>query len=180
VTGNADLTIAGDVSNCFVTLTGNSAGVALGTLAAAGKISGTTFNVTGGNVTSFTVGGFFGSRLLVGFHMPSPGNISTAPAAANWLSGSTFTLGTFKTTGLFDPSNIPVTASLRDSFVVAQKLGTVTIAGLDPDVPSTSTSITFGIGFRLSAGAGPTISVNGTPENPGFVDGAFEYLGLAG
>ena len=38
-------------------------------------------------------------RLPSLFHMPSPGNISTAPTAANWLSGSTFTLGTFKTTG---------------------------------------------------------------------------------
>src|SRR5206468_3658309 len=97
----------------------------------------------------------------------------------HWLSGSSFTLGTFKTTGLFDPNDVADTASFRDSYVVAQRLVTVAIAGLDPAVPRFSTSFRFGIAFRASAGSGPVIKINGVNETS-FAEEDFLYAGLDG
>ena len=152
----------------------------MGNFTALGAVFLSTFNITGGNVTSFITAAFIGSRLLVGFPMLKPGDIGVSPLpGTNWLSGSSFTLGTFKTTGLFDPANVSATASFRDSYVVAQRLGTIVIAGLDPDVPNNSTSFHFGIACRLSAGNGPTIKVNGVTVSGGFI-GDFLYTGLGG
>lgn len=172
-----------NVTNSFntnvVTLTGNLAGVALGSFTSPGKVVGTTFNVTGGNVASFITGAFVSSQLFVGVHLPSPGDFTLANQSS-WLSGSAFTLGTFKTTAVFDPANVSATASFRDSFVVAQKLGTIAISGLDPIVPKFSISFLFGIGFRGSKGAGPTITVNGLAKPVGFTVGNFIYADLDG
>lgn len=173
-------TVTGDVTSALITLTGNNAGVALGSFTATGPVTSSTFNVTGGNVTSFIVGAFISSRLLVGVHLPSPGDIGHATGQSDWLGGSAFTLGTFRTTGLFDPNNIAATASYRDSFVVAQKLGTIAIAGLDPNVPFFSTSVRFGIAFRASRGAGPLIKVNGLDKPIEFTVGDFLYTELNG
>jgi hypothetical protein len=173
--------VASDVLGGLITLTGNRAGVALGSFTARGKVAGATFNITGGNVTSFTAGAFIQSRLLVGFQMPKPGDIGASPAPGiNWLSGSSFTLGTFKTTGFFDPNNVSATASFTDSFVVAQHLGTVSIAGLNSTLSAFSTSFRFGIAFRASVGSGPVIKVNGLNKSVGFTDGDFTYGGLDG
>ena len=162
-------------------MTGNSAGVALGNFTTLGRVINSTFNVSGGNVTSFITGAFLASRLLVGFQMLKPGDIAVSPfPGSNWLSGSSFTLGTFKTTGLFDPANIASTASFVDSYIVAQKLGTIVIAGLNPNVPSNSTSFHFGIAFRVSVGAGPIIKIDGLNESGGFAEGDFVYVGLDG
>lgn len=175
------MNVTGDFTGSLVTLTGSLAGVAMGSFTALGQVSSSTFNVTGGNVTSFITAAFEQSRLLVGFQMPKPGDIGVSPfPGSNWLSGSSFTLGTFKTTGLFDPSNIPATASFSDSFVVAQRLGTVSIAGLNPILPASSNSFRFGIAFRASLGSGPVIKVNGVNKSVGFTDGDFVYADLDG
>lgn len=166
------------IVNSLITLTGNNAGVALGNFITPSRVNSSTFNITGGNVRSFIVGEFSSSRLLIGFHMPSPGDIGDLTDASNWLSGSTFTLGIFKTTGLFDPTNVPSTASFRDSYVVAQRLGTIALAGLDPDVSKFGTSFRFGIAFRASRGSGPIIKVNGLNKIVGFAVGDFIYEGL--
>src|SRR5262249_39557659 len=145
-----------DVTNSVITAKGNVAGVGLGTGTVKQKVVNSDFNVAGGNVTAMTVGGIFGSHLLVGAHTAAYDNIVAATAAANWdtLAGVTFTLGSFKTTGLFDPTDVLDTANFRDSFLVAQRLGTVVITGLDPSVPTAtaisggSPAATFGVAFR--------------------------------
>jgi hypothetical protein len=151
-----------------VTPTGTTAGVGLGTVTIRQKLINSDFNVAGGNVTSFTVGGMFGSHLTVGAHPAAYNNIAATAAAANWdapPTGVTFKLGSFKTTGLFDPTDVLDTANFRDSFIVAQQLGTVLITGLDTNVPrATATSggsptATFGVAFRGSVGVGPKITV---------------------
>jgi hypothetical protein len=157
------------VTDSVVTALGNLAGVGLGVVTIRQKVVDSDFNVAGGNVTSFTVGGMFGSHLTVGAHPAAYDNIVATAAAANWdapPAGVTFKLASFKTTGLFDPLDVLDTANFRDSFIVAQQLGTVLISGLDPNVPrATATSggsatATFGVAFRGSAGAGPKITVS--------------------
>jgi hypothetical protein len=166
-----------DVTNSVITAEGNVGGVGLGTVTVNQKVINSDFDVAGGNVTAMTVGGVFGSHVLVGAHTAAYDNIVAATAAANWdtLAGVTFTMGSFKTTGLFDPTNVLDTANFRDSFLVAQRLGTVAITGLDPSVPSATTisggspSATFGVAFRGTppgGAAGPKITVSFSNGNP--------------
>ncbi len=166
VTNAAVLT--GNVSNSIITALGNLSGVGLGIVTIKQKVVNSDFNIAGGNVTSFTVGGMFGSHLLVGAHTAGYDNIVATATAANWdtpVSGVTFNLGSFKTTGLFDKTDVSDTANFRDSFIIAQQLGTVAITGLDPNVPAASETsggsptMTFGVAFRGSVGAGPKITV---------------------
>src|SRR5262249_31094361 len=124
-----------------------------------------TFNVAAGNVNSFNVGRMIGSRLQIGAHPPALGNLLATATAANWntpAAGFTFKLVSFKTTGIFDPTDVADSANFRDSFIVAQQLGTVTITGLDTTLPTTSATFRFGVGFRASAvvGAAPKITVS--------------------
>jgi len=177
--------LTANVSSSVVTLIGNIKGVGLGTATIKGEIIGSDFLVAGGNVTSFSVGGMYGSALLVGAHPAAVGNIAATTSAANWdapVPGVTFKLGGFKTTGLFDSADAPDTATFRDSFVIAQQLGTVNINGLDDAVPAGSPDIAFGVGIRTSTGGSPGITVNppGGTQTPGFVVGAFDYVALAG
>jgi hypothetical protein len=164
---NAGVVVA-NVSNSVVTALGNIAGVGLGAVTIAQKVVNSDFNIAGGNVTSMTVGGIFGSHVLVGAHSAAYDNIVAKAAAANWdapVAGVTFKLGSFKTTGLFDKTDVLDTANFRDSFIIAQQLGTVTITGLDQNVPAAtvtsggSAAATFGVAFRGTAGAGPKITV---------------------
>jgi hypothetical protein len=209
--------VTANVTGSIVTALGNSsvstplgtttAGVGLGTVSIRQKVVDSDFNVAGGNVTSFTVGGMFGSHLTVGAHPAAYGNIVATTSATNWNApptGVTFKLGSFKTTGLFDPTDVLDTANFRDSFILAQQLGTVVITGLDTNVPrATATSggsatATFGVGFRGSVGAGPKITVSfsnagvlatqtltapSSPASPPVSTtpvSAFKYVNLAG
>ena len=123
-------------------------------------------------MTSFIVGGMFGSHLLVGVHLPAQNNILATTGATNWdapLAGVLYKLFSFKTTGLFGANDVPDTANFRDSFIVAQRLGTMAITGLDTTIPTSSASFSFGVGFRGSVGAGPKITVsfsNGGADDP--------------
>jgi hypothetical protein len=182
VVGNINTGLAANVTGGQVTILGNQAGVGLGTFTAGGMVSGATFNITDGNVTSFTVGRFFSSQLLVGFRLPSAIDLTATPATSNWDTTNR-TIGLFKTTATFSASDVTDTASFRDSDVVAASLGTITIAGLDPNLPvgaATSGTIFFGLGFRSTGGSAGTASISGTPRTAPFQSGAFRYQGLAG
>src|SRR5205807_363085 len=116
------------------------------------RVINSDIEVAGGNVTSISVGGIFGSHIEIGVHPPVYSNITATTTAANWdtlVPGVTFKLGSFKTTGTFDPTDVADTATFRDSFIIAQQLGTVNINGLDPAIPDDSASVAFGIAFRL-------------------------------
>jgi hypothetical protein len=196
-----------DVANSVVTALGNVAGVGLGAVTIKQKVVNSDFNIAGGNVNSFTVGGIFGSHVMVGAHRAAYDNIVATTTPTNWDApppGVTSKLGSFKTTGLFSATDVLDTANFRDSFIVAQQLGTVLITGLDQNVPgATATSggsaaATFGVAFRGSAGAGPMITVTfsnagvlttqtrtapATPLSPPASTSpasAFEYVNLGG
>jgi fibronectin-binding autotransporter adhesin len=152
-----------NITNSVITTEGNVVGIGLGTVTVKGLVSNSDFNVAGGNVTAVTVGGMYGSHLLVGFHPPAVNNILGVPTGVTWDSpptGVTFKLGSFKTTGLFDPTDVTDSANFRDSFIIAQQLGVITITGMDTAIPTASSSSSFGIGFRGSRGAGPKITVS--------------------
>jgi hypothetical protein len=156
--------LAADVVDSVITAIGNIGGVGLGAVTIAQKVIDSDFNVAAGNVTSFTVGGMFGSHLTVGAHPAARGNILAPATASNWNGppnpiGVTFELGSFKTTGVFDPVDVLHTASFRDSFIIAQQLGSVAIVGLDQNTPAGSAAVAFGVAFRGSAGPGPSITV---------------------
>jgi hypothetical protein len=160
--------LTADVTDSVVTALGNVKAVGLGAVTIAQKVIDSDFNVAGGNATSFTVGGIFGSHVTVGAHPAAFGNIVATATAANWdgpLAGVTYKLGSFKTTGIFAARDVPDTTNFHDSFIVAQQLGTVVITGLDQNLPGPtetsggSASATFGVAFRGSAGAGPAIVV---------------------
>jgi hypothetical protein len=160
--------LAGNITNSVITAEGNVSGVGLGTVSVTQKVIGTDVNVAGGNVTSVTVGGMFGSHLTVGSHPAARGAINATATAANWDGpplppGVTFNLGSFKTTGIFDKTDVPDSANFRDSFIIAQRLGTVVITGLDQAIPSNSpdlsSSSNFGVAFRGSS-PGPSITMS--------------------
>jgi hypothetical protein len=156
--------LTADVVNSVVTAIGNVSGVGLGAVVVGQKVIGSDFNVAAGNVTSFTVGGMFDSHLTVGAHPVARGNILATAAASNWNGppnppSVTYRLGSFKTTGVFSAANVPDTANFRDSFIIAQQLGSVIITGLDQNTAAGSPAVAFGVAFRGSAGAGSSITV---------------------
>jgi hypothetical protein len=198
-----------NVTGSVVTALGNVGGVGLGAVTINQRVTNSDFNVAGGGVTSMTVGGMFGSHVMVGAHSAAYDNIVAATTTLNWdtpPSGVTYKLGTFKTTGLFDVIDPLDTANFTDSFIIAQQLGTVTITGLNPQVPAAtatsggSAAATFGVAFRGTApggGPGPKITVSFAnagvlttqslvaPTTPGTSvsttpPSAFDYVNLAG
>jgi hypothetical protein len=163
--------LTGDVVNSVITALGNISGVGLGTVTVKHKVVNSDINVAGGNFTALTVGGMFESHVEVGAHPAAYDNITAAATAANWTAqpaGVTFKLGSFKTTGLINAGDVTDTASFRDSFIVAQQLGTIVITGLDQNVAAATTTsggspaFHFGVAFRGTpplGAAGTTITV---------------------
>jgi hypothetical protein len=182
VTGNAARGLSGDLIGSNVTVLRSLAGVGLGTFTASGRVLNSAIQVTSGNVTSFTAGSFRGSTLYVGYRATDPSAITDAAnnqTAANWEG--TFTLGSFKTTAVFNPSDDVDSAGFQAAGVVADRLGAVTVSGLNQhpvgDVQ------TFGVGFRATGGAAGTLTVTSNPPNPKTPPttlGAFHYFGLGG
>jgi hypothetical protein len=64
VTGNLPLGLFGDFTGSTVTVSGNAAGVGLGTFSAQGSVSSSTFDVQNGNLTTFVVGRQLGSTTV--------------------------------------------------------------------------------------------------------------------
>jgi hypothetical protein len=173
VTGNSARAIAGNITDSLLTIMGNNTGIGLGTFVAQGTVSNTTFQVTDGNVTSFIAGRFFDSNLYVGFR-PN----STIDLTQGGLFGPTDrTIGLFKTTQPFDPTDLD-SVSFRNSNIVAAELGAITLTGVDP---AADRPILFGIGFETGGTAG-VVKVNlgaglVTLTAP-FPSGEFTYRGL--
>jgi len=183
VTGNKTAALGGTVSNSFFDIFGNLAGVGLGTFSATAAVTNSTFNVEHGNVTSFIVSQFLGSNLLAGVFLPVLGDITKGTPVWDATNRS---IGTFKTTGVFNVGDVPDSASFADSIVVAANLGAITLSGVNPTInPLTdSSALTFGVAFRSSTGTQGTVIVNGTTLSPSSVTAAllpdFFYLGLLG
>jgi|GEM_PF-6109349 len=114
VAGNLPTGLFGNFSNGSVTLHGNTKGVALGTFDAQGQVTGSTFEIEHGNVTTFKVGRELGSTDLL-LTDPAFGTLGTVQAA-EWLSGTTVvakTIGTVAAVGA--PAALPASSLLLGS-----------------------------------------------------------------
>jgi len=174
--GNAGRGFAGTTDRGFIDILGNAAGVGLGTFSATGTSTNSLFRVSDGDVTSFSVLRFVSSDLLVGFRPVKGSDISLAPTGANW-SATNHRIASFKTTAPFSVADPDDSASFVDSNVVAAILQNVTLTGVNP---ATANSTKFGLAFRTTGGSAGTVIIEGAIELPGFVDGQFNFLGLAG
>ena len=186
VNGNATAGLAGAIANSLFTVIGNVGTVGIGTATVTGTVAGTDFDVFNGNVTNVTVGAFTSSDLWVGFHAVAANDIHTplALGAGTWNT-TNYLLSTFKTTGPVVSGTTPLSAgTFTDSLVVAGKLGTITLPGIDTTIPVGSPTFTFGLGFRASGAAKGTVTIAGGLRDPGFrlqaTDPDFFYLGLLG
>lgn len=187
VLGNTKVDLVSNIHGSLFTIagTGTPTNVALTTLTATGTVDDSTFNIAGGNVTSFTVGQFIGSDLMVGFHMPKAVDILTATTAANWIGD--FRISTFKTTQPFSTTNVTATAAFVDSNVVASHLGTITITGVNP-LANELFPVAYGVAFRDAAtggSAGTVVVADSTTgvsqaRTPGYSDGKFNRNQLSG
>lgn len=160
--------------NSSVILTGSfgTSQTGLGTVTIAGTVDASTFNVQAGNVTSFTVGRFQGSRLYVGY---TPTSNFTVAGTFN----GAYTLSSFKTTQVYT-GGLAQTLAYRGSEVVANKFGTVLLTGVQTDNNGTA------FGLRVN-GAGNRGSVRVNAPTPtfsssidlltGFTAGDFRFIG---
>jgi hypothetical protein len=70
--------------------------------------------------------------------------------ASSFTSATLFQVGTFRTTGTFDPNDVARSASFSGSSLVAARLGAVTLSGVNTDI-NASAVVSFGVGY-----SGPT------------------------
>jgi hypothetical protein len=162
------------------TVTYNNVGI--GTVTVTGTVLNTDFNVFSGNVVSVTVGAFIDSNLLVGFHAVAANDLTTQTGSWN---GTSFSLLSFKTTGpVVTPTSPPQAGTFTDSLVVAAKLGTITLPGINANAPPLEDTRAFGVGFRNTGGNKGMVMIEGTLRTPPFtksgVISVFVYRGLAG
>jgi hypothetical protein len=183
VKGNTTAGLAGSIANSLFTVIGNSGGAktGIGTIIATGTVSHTGFNVFNGNVGSVTVGAFTSSALLVGFHAVAANDITEDPVNSAW-NPANFSLNSFMTTGpVVTPTSPALAGTFTDSLIVAAKLGTITLPGINTILPAGSPTITFGVGFRKSTGGSGTATIEGSVRAPGFSkNNVFFYRGLVG
>ncbi len=183
VRGNAAASLAGSVADSLFTVIGNSGAgkTGIGTVTVTGTVSDTSFNVFNGNVSSVTVGAFTSSALLVGFHAVAADDITEDPVNSAW-NPVNCSLSSFKTTGpVVTPSSPALAATFTDSLIVAAKLGTITLPGINTTLPDGSPTLTFGIGFRKSTSGSGTATIEGSIRTPGFnKNNVFFYRGLGG
>jgi hypothetical protein len=183
VKGNAAASLAGSIASSLFTVIGNSGAtkIGIGTVTVTGTVADTSFNVFNGNVSSVTVGAFTRSALLVGFHAVAGNAVTQDPVNSAW-NPVNFSLNSFKTTGpIVTPSSPPLAGTFIDSLIVAAKLGTITLPGINTTLPDGSPTLTFGIGFRKSTSVSGTATIEGSVRSPGFnKNNVFFYRGLEG
>jgi hypothetical protein len=178
--GNTARGFVGTTDGAFMDILGNAAGVGLGTFSGTGAVTKSLIRVSDGDVTSFTALRLVSSDLLVGFRFVKASDLTQAPTAANWAT-TNHKIGKFATTAPFDLTDLEDSASFVDSNVVAAILGSITIAGVNPEALNATA---FGVAFRTSAGAsaGGVVRTDGVaaPLVAPASDGQFAYVGLAG
>jgi hypothetical protein len=139
VTGNTTFGLSGDVRFATFTLTGNDGTLGqygLRSLSVQGTVSGTTFDVRGGNVGPVKVGRFQGSRLYLNYTPNGAFNTGGSFGAKGYR------LASFTTTALPAPGALPPYEwAFQDSEVAADSIGTVTLSGVRTDDAGTA----FGI-----------------------------------
>ncbi|HKB06443.1 MAG TPA: hypothetical protein VKD90_29885 [Gemmataceae bacterium] len=149
IKGNLTTGLSGDIQVSRIIATGNS-GPATGSfgiksLTAKGTVDNSLFDVKAGNVRTFTVGRFHNSQLYLNY---TPHDFSTEAFNTGGSFGAQgFKLGTFKTTAvpLGDPGH-PLNWAFKNSEIAADKVGTITLSGLQTDNGGTP----FGIKVRSS------------------------------
>src|SRR5262249_34227723 len=118
------------------------------------------------------------SNLFVGYRMvdlPDISDLANNQTAGNWEG--TFSLGTFKTTAVFNSADVADSAGFQGSNVIAGSLGTTTLSGLNS--AALIDQVFFGVGFRGTAHG--TLTINGVSKTPSSTPiGAFLYNGLSG
>jgi hypothetical protein len=110
------------------------------------------------------------------------GNAVTQDPVNSAWNPVNFSLNSFKTTGpIVTPSSPPLAGTFIDSLIVAAKLGTITLPGINTTLPDGSPTLTFGIGFRKSTSVSGTATIEGSVRSPGFnKNNVFFYRGLEG
>jgi hypothetical protein len=88
--------------------------------------------------------GFYGSQ-----SRPECTSIPHADAACWWIGPAA---ERFTRWCRIRPSSPALAATFTDSLIVAAKLGTITLPGINTTLPDGSPTITFGVGFRKSTG----------------------------
>lgn len=145
------ITVNGRVEDSFVNVFGNDRGVGLGSFAATGTVAGSVFDITDGDLTSFSAARFWNSTAQVGARF-TRGNTVDAAVLFNTLRK----LGSFRVTNPSDGT--AAGAAFRDSYVAAGNLGTVSItqvATVDPDTELQGV-------VHSTAGSAGTVTVAGT------------------
>ncbi len=170
--------LGGGVTNAFVNVFGNNANVGLGTFTALGTVSNSVFDITDGNLTSFTAARLRDSTIQVGARF-TKGN---ALAGGVTFGATDRTLGSLALTATAlgatpTPEDIRDGAGFRDSYVTAANLGTVTFnaaATLDP------TTEVQGVAFKTAGASSGTITVGGVvvPDNTLLAASKFSKTGI--
>jgi hypothetical protein len=152
--------LAGNIESSSIYAFGNNANVGLGTVNIKGKIENSVFNIADGDVTSFTAGAMWNSRLQVGGRFTLGNTVDNAMI----FDAPTRKIGILNLTNPFSGASSPIqdpldSAAFRDSYIGAANLGTINIAGAASD--SSLATETQGIAFRNGGSAG-TVKVAGT------------------
>ncbi|HKB04575.1 MAG TPA: hypothetical protein VKD90_20295 [Gemmataceae bacterium] len=146
VNGSSIFGLSGDVTDSTFTLTGNDGTLAangLKSLTVTGNVFFSRFDVRAGNAGPVAVGRFHNSQLWVGY-TPAPSGTFTA---GSFVPGA-FRLASFKTTAIPTTLPHPLQWAFQGSEVAADRIGTVTLSGLQSNNGTTPFGIKVG-----SAGA---------------------------
>jgi hypothetical protein len=157
VGGNPATGLAGIANDLQLDVLGSSKGTGLGTFTAANGVQSSTIDVAAGNVGAVSVGAFLDSYLLVGAMLPN----ATDPHGSPPIFSGTFSIGSFRTTAPFDPTDPADSAAFQDSTVLAATLGTVVLSSVDPVPVARSGVVSFGLFFKPGTGGG-SVTVNGS------------------
>lgn len=170
---NPTSTLGGGVTNSFINVFGNSAGVGLGSFNALGTVSNSRFDVSDGNLTTFTAARLKNSRIQVGARF-TKANVVTGSVS---FSPTDRVLGSLKITapaltGAPLPLDVQEASGFQDSYVAAATIGSTTLT----NSPSTNISAieTQGLVFRTGAPASGPISIAGVimPLNTALIGGS--------
>jgi hypothetical protein len=153
VKGNLAAGLFGDVTNSTVTARGNALGVGIGTVSASGSVTGSTFDVQSGNLTTFKVGRQFGSSTV---RLPDPafGTLGTIQAG-DWQSGVSVlaeTIGTAASVGaaaVAPASPLLLGGIVSDTITAYQNSGTAAAVGkltVRGDLSGSTVNAEHGIG----------------------------------
>jgi hypothetical protein len=151
VKGNLPAGLFGDITGSTVTGTSNAAGVGIGTVSASGSVTGSTFDVQSGNLTTFTVGRQLGSS-TVRLSDPAFSTLGTIQAG-DWTSGDTVLAKTIATVASIGAAALAPASPLLLGGIVSDTITAYQNTGTTAPVGSLSTKGDFS-GSTLTAERG--------------------------